>query len=631
MIQGMYVGRRRAPGAEAGACPRSHEALDFGPWRLERGVEPGVSTCDLRESHGVQLLIDWGSAMNTGGESRHAHMETLARGYRQDGLRGVKAAPGVAAFALWDEATERLVLGRGTPVSVPLYYAVRGDGCWFGCDLRWVRTQSGYDALNAAAVLEYLRLLFVPRDATLIAGIAVLPPGAVLMLNDGNVIESLTPRAEPLPALQHGTSEDWAQGLRTHLRAAVRKTVVKDGNTCFLLSGGADTAAIVGAARLEGITTHAVTIHMRGDRSHELSDARKSAMSLGADLEVFDVGPDCLERLSDVTRRFGTPLGYPAVLLADQLFTQLGRTPTQVVCGDGGNEIFGGVYRYQQLARLHRRRKIPGLGNLFHSAGQAIWQKFHGTSLEPVVQRAARLYLGLGKNRSDRGPEDAATFARGVGLFGELETTWSRRQLGALLDGSAFLHGTPLQRIGSYCEELFHAGDVPFLQQVPQARTSLFVPNVAIPYLNVNAIHHGVQLCFPLLERELVQYALRIPFELAAGQGFRWFMRRALCPDVLPEEIFDRPHHGFTLPLEIWLAEPSRLDWMREMLLGRDSFSRTLFNVSYVESLVRRFSRRKRSLPGDSRVKRQPLAFSLWSLLALEAWLREFRPSLTSR
>ncbi len=58
---------------------------------------------------------------------------------------------------------------------------------------------------------------------------------------------------------------------------------------------------------------------------------------------------------------------------------------------------------------------------------------------------------------------------------------------------------------------------------------------------------------FPMLDEDLVDFAARVPPELKLkGNQLRYFFKQSLA-DFLPPEILSKSKHGFGLPFGIWL------------------------------------------------------------------------------
>jgi asparagine synthase (glutamine-hydrolysing) len=117
----------------------------------------------------------------------------------------------------------------------------------------------------------------------------------------------------------------------------------------------------------------------------------------------------------------------------------------------------------------------------------------------------------------------------------------------------------------------------------------------------------------PLLDHRLVEFCWRLPtHQLIRGGEGKWLLRRVLERHV-PREMFERPKHGFGVPIDAWLRGPLR-EWACDLLspdrLRREGYLRP----EPIEAALRAH------LDG-----RRNLQYQLWTVLMFEAWLERER------
>ena len=113
------------------------------------------------------------------------------------------------------------------------------------------------------------------------------------------------------------------------------------------------------------------------------------------------------------------------------------------------------------------------------------------------------------------------------------------------------------------------------------------------------------------LDHKLVEFAGTIHSGLKLrGRTSKYIFKRALR-GMLPDEIIDRPKHGFAIPLGSWFR--GRLArFARELLLSQTCRSRGIFNADYLDRLL-----------GRHEAGRE-LDLHLWTLISFEMWCRTF-------
>jgi asparagine synthase (glutamine-hydrolysing) len=112
----------------------------------------------------------------------------------------------------------------------------------------------------------------------------------------------------------------------------------------------------------------------------------------------------------------------------------------------------------------------------------------------------------------------------------------------------------------------------------------------------------------PFLDRDVVEFAARIPpgMKVREGRG-KWLVRQVLYKHV-PPALIDRPKTGFSIPLDDWLRGPLK-SWASDLLSPDRLRRQGLFNAKRVEH---RFAEH---LSG-----RRNHGYWLWNVLMAQAW-----------
>src|SRR5205809_3521996 len=76
---------------------------------------------------------------------------------------------------------------------------------------------------------------------------------------------------------------------------------------------------------------------------------------------------------------------------------------------------------------------------------------------------------------------------------------------------------------------------------------------------------HGLEARSPLLDQEVLEFALGLPDRwLLDGNGGKPLLK-ALLARFVPPELFQRPKHGFNVPLPVWFAHEATSGWADEL------------------------------------------------------------------
>jgi asparagine synthase (glutamine-hydrolysing) len=142
-----------------------------------------------------------------------------------------------------------------------------------------------------------------------------------------------------------------------------------------------------------------------------------------------------------------------------------------------------------------------------------------------------------------------------------------------------------------------------------QARLSDSVVNEMLAKVDRAAMSVSLETRIPLLDRDIVEFAIGLPSELYIRDGkTKWPLRQVLSRHV-PDELIERPKAGFGLPIEEWLRGPLK-DWALDHLRGPECAE--FLNTALVERAW-----------ADHQSGRRNMAYELWDVLMFSVWCRE--------
>src|SRR5262249_14191639 len=120
----------------------------------------------------------------------------------------------------------------------------------------------------------------------------------------------------------------------------------------------------------------------------------------------------------------------------------------------------------------------------------------------------------------------------------------------------------------------------------------------------------SVEARVPLLDRPLVEWAMRLSAEhKIRGLEGKVLLKR-LARKLLPAEVVDRPKVGFTVPLSPWFRGELR-ELLADTLLSPRCLGRGWYDAAVLRATV-----------DDHLSGRRDRARELWTLLTLELWPR---------
>ena len=112
--------------------------------------------------------------------------ETIVHLYEEFGEKCVEKLRGMFGFAIWDGKERKLLLARDRVGIKPLYYAVTGQSLVFGSEMKAILADPDVKReLLPSTIDRFLTFDYVPGEETLLKNIFKLPPGSILVHQNG--------------------------------------------------------------------------------------------------------------------------------------------------------------------------------------------------------------------------------------------------------------------------------------------------------------------------------------------------------------------------------------------------------------------------------------------------------------
>jgi asparagine synthase (glutamine-hydrolysing) len=526
--------------------------------------------------------------------------EVLLRDIERKGAGCVDDLRGMFAFAFWDDHARRLTLARDRIGKKPLYYVVEGGCLYFASSIAVLRATAPTPyRLNVSAVDEYLTLGYVPAPETIYDGVRKLEAGTILEADaDGVRVRRFWDLAAA-DAPFDGTYDDAVDRLDEMVNASVALRLRSDVPLGVFLSGGIDSSLVAAvAAKQSPGQVLTFSIGMDVAAFDESVYAAQVAERLGTEHRLFRARPDLLGTLPSMVWHYGEPFADSSALPTWMLSQHTRPHVTVAVGGDGGDEGFAGYEWYRAAYRLKRlTRGIPAPA--FAAAGSALGGMMRAGL--PLPAKAAQARRGLrmlgvphgprrfAAQRSFLSPSDATTLFAGDLLA-------SRRAVGDVA--------------GMRLARLYREAEGSDLRRMRYVDMRTYLADCLMPKVDVASMASSLEVRAPLLDQEIVRFAMSLPDEWLLGpEGGKRILRDVLYR-YLPKALFDRPKQGFSIPLKRWFADDAR------DVVAALSRSPALMDTGWVDGKA------IDTMVAEHASGQRDHSDRLYSLLFLEAWLR---------
>ena len=332
-----------------------------------------------RELQGLKPSYSWRTTCDT---------EVLLVAYDTWGEKCVEHLNGMFAFAIWDPLAGDLFCAVDRMGQKPFYWAAAANGqaVAFASELSalkqvpWVSSATEPDALTM-----YLQWGYVPAPRTIYANVLKFSPATAGALSSQGAKLStyFDPNAETNPP-----GDEVRHTTRELVRRAVARQVVSDVPLGCFLSGGIDSSVIAAAMPRDTFDqpVRTFTIGFENPRYDETEFAAAVAKHLGTEHHEFIVRPDAIADLPSLAAVFGEPFGDSSALPTHYLSRETRQFVKVALSGDGGDELFGGYYRYRAMQIAEQgshlwRRLAPAL--------RPLWKNLPGADPKSSVSREA--------------------------------------------------------------------------------------------------------------------------------------------------------------------------------------------------------------------------------------------------
>lgn len=444
-------------------------------------------------------LANLGHEFQSGGDT-----EVLLHAYLEWGGDVTTHLNGMFAFAVWDEATQELLLARDRLGIKPLYYAVTREGVLFGSEPKALfATGRIKPVVDLDGLRELATMVKTPGEAVFV-GMRELRPGHIARVNRRGLTET---RYWSLQATEHTDDlPSTIANIRQLLEDLVREHLVSEVPLGVLLSGGLDSSTttalsqrILRAQGLPALRTFAVdfagqTSAFKAEQIfRDTPDAPYAAeMSRHAGSHHTEVVLDKADMLAPAVQAATLAARDLPAVWGDMdtsfylLFKAVRSHVTVALTGEGADEVFGG-YAWSHLSHAIEAPTFPWMSTSY--------LKSENSPFTPDLakQLDVRAYVG------DRYAQALGEVPR---LAGEDPREARMREL-SYLNLSRFLQNL-LDRVD---------------------RLSMAV---------------GLEVRVPFCDHRLVSYVFNTPWAMKTFDGREKSLLRAAASDLLPTTISQR-------------------------------------------------------------------------------------------
>jgi asparagine synthase (glutamine-hydrolysing) len=486
--------------------------------------------------------------------------EVLLNAWHCWGTESLKRLDGMFAFALYDSKLNKLYLVRDRAGEKPLYYKAWNDGISFASELKPLLNRTGSSrSISPLALNSILGMGYVPRDLCILEGHNKLLPAHFLEFDIATSAFSIHSYwSIPNQELGKYSEDELVEELDRLLTRSIDEMLVADVPVGVLLSGGLDSSLITAYASKAKSNIHSFTIGFEGfEQNDEKKHAKLIADYYGTKHFELDAGAVKPNLLNDLAIQFDEPIADPA-LIPTYLISKLVKDYcTVALAGEGGDELFGGYARYNQLLNMKEKfHKYPlGVRKFISSAAETIL---------PIGFKGRHYFMNIGTDFTNSIPFNDALF------------NCNER-------GKLFKKEIQILSTDSVKSKIYSKG-VDYADSMFKYDMNGFLPENLLLKADRASMLASLELRTPFLDREIIEFAFKyVPTSLKIDGIRKKILLKELGKKVLPSSFDFQRKQGFVPPLDEWF----KLKEWQSFIIDHLTDSNALFNQDMINKMIK--------------------------------------------
>lgn len=532
----------------------------------------------------------------------HSDTEVLLHLLIQYGTACLQWLDGFFAFSFYDRQSGKMILARDPMGKKPLLYHLSDKGIAFASEMKALLEWGIPRELDYTVLHQYLQLNYIPQPQSMLKGVSKLKAGHYMTLdasgmNGYQAFYHLECREE---AYEQYSYEAAQQQLIQLMDNAVQERMIADVPLGAFLSGGIDSSVIVALASRHTQKLNTFSVGYKDNTFFdETQYARLVADRYHTDHHVFSLSNnDFLEHLNDVLDYIDEPFADSSALPVYILSRMTRKQVTVALSGDGADEVFSG---YNKHAAEWKMRQ-PSLSKSLVKAGGPLWK---------ILPHSRNNKLTNIFRQLDR-------FASGAQLS-QKERYWRWASFNTTEQATALLHPNSrllihTDRLQQEKEAILSAIRTDDFNEILLTDVNLVLQGDMLVKVDMMSMANSLEVRSPFLDRKVVNFAFGLPPAYKIDGSMKKKIVQDAFRPMLPEALYNRPKHGFEIPL---------LGWFRKELWGlinddllEKSFiaAQGLFDVAAIEQLKAKL---KSNNPEDSHA-------TIWALIVFQYWWKKY-------
>jgi asparagine synthase (glutamine-hydrolysing) len=508
---------------------------------------------------------------------------------------------GFFAFAIYDNQRQELFVARDRFGKKPVHYFRDENYFAFASELKALMAYNIPKKLNYTSLVQYLQLNYIPQPFSILENVRKLEAGHYLFISKD--IFEIRPYYElKWTHTDHPISYGQAcSRLEILMDDSVRKRLISDVPLGAFLSGGIDSSVVVALASQH--TRHLNTFSI-GYADNPFFDETRYANLVAKRYQtnhtVFSLtNRHFLEHINDILSYIDEPFADSSAIPEYILSLYTRKHVTVALSGDGGDEVFAGYNKHAAELRIREKNFLNGLVK----AGAPLWKMLP----QSRNKKSTNFFRQLSRFAEGGKLDVKERYWRWAGFLTE------QQALGLLTRGAQ--QKINLAALDNQKKDILqNLKDAESLEDLLATDISLVLLSDMLVKVDLMSMANSLEVRSPFLDHEVVDFAFSLPTCYKIDKSMKKKIVQDAFRKYLPAELYNRPKHGFEIPLLDWFRKELRSMITDELLNDKLIAEQQVFDTRSVQQLkTKLFSNN----PGDAHA-------TIWALMVFQSWWKNY-------
>lgn len=523
--------------------------------------------------------------------------EVLLYMYINYGPSFIEKVNGCFAVAIYDNKVDSLFIVRDRMGIKPLIYYLDDDKLIFGSEMKSLLAFNIPKVIDKVSLNTYLQLNYIPNPYSIFENVRKLYAGHYLLIKN-NKVEKI--KYYEIPHHEKPDSNisyiEAQEKIVTLLDESVMRRLISDVPLGTFLSGGIDSSIITAIASKYTRNLNTFSIGYKDEPFFdETYYAELVAKKYNTNHHVFKLSnSDLFEHFYEVLDYIDEPFADSSALAVYILSKYTRQYVTVALSGDGADEMFAG---YNKHRAHYNAINLHTLNAILKSSG-SIFKYFPQSRNSKLSNKFRQIYR----------------YSEGLTLT-DKERYWQW----CLFNDKKYANSIYKDTFAA--DEFKNRKDIILkninnnssINDLLYTDMNIVLSGDMLHKVDLMSMSNGLEVRTPFLDHNLVNYVFSLPDKFKIDKNIKKKILQDSFRKDLPVELYNRPKHGFEVPLLKWFQTELK-SLINDDLLADDFIKeQNIFNLSSVKEL-------KKKLNNNTK---EDISSKIWGLIVFQYWWKK--------